>query len=91
MVLVQLSDPALGPVDVVYIARDEDVRDQRFLIVLFQREKGFLFDRTMGSTTVVELDDHGKLGDERLQAKLESAKATAKQARLAKVYVVRRS
>jgi hypothetical protein len=36
------ADPGLGPMEVVYIARDEDVLDQRYLIVLFQGEKGFL-------------------------------------------------
>ena len=33
------ADPGLGPVDVVYIDRDEDV--------LFQGEKGFLFDQAV--------------------------------------------
>ena len=59
----------------------------RYLIVLFQGEKGFLFDRTIGRTTVIELDDRGLSGDQRLAAKLESAKAAARTAKLSKVYV----
>src|SRR5579859_3621871 len=69
------ADPGLGPIDVVYLGRDEDVPDMRYLIVLFQGEKGFLVDRTIGRTTVIELDDRGLSGDQRLVAKLESAKA----------------
>jgi hypothetical protein len=77
----------LGPVDVVYLDRDEDVHDMRYLIVLFQGEKGSLFDRVAGSTTVIELDDRGLTGDERLGAKLEGGKAAASKAKLSKVYV----
>jgi len=83
------ADPGLGPMEVVYIARDEDVLDQRYLIVLFQGEKGFLIDRTAGRTMMIELDDRGLSGDERLEAKLASAKAARTKAKLSKVYVVR--
>ncbi len=83
------ADPALGPIETVYVERDEDVSDMRYLIVLFQGKKGFLFDRTIGRTTVIELDDRGLVGDQRLAAKLESAKVAAAKAKLSKVYVVK--
>lgn len=35
------ADPGLGPIDVVYVGRDEDVHDMRYLIVLFPGEKVF--------------------------------------------------
>jgi hypothetical protein len=88
-VAVLAADPAIGPAEVIYIGPNADVPDMRYLIVLFQGERAFLFDRIEGRTTIVELDDRGLNGDERLAAKLESAKAQAAKARLSKVYVVK--
>src|ERR1700682_251759 len=82
------ADPAIGPVDVIHIGPNADVPDMRYLIVLFQGERAFLFDRIAGRTTIVDLDDRGLTGDDRLIAKLESAKAAATRAKLSKVYVV---
>jgi hypothetical protein len=83
------ADPAIGPVEVIYIGPNVDVPDMRYLIVLFRGERAFLFDRIEGRTTIVDLDDRGLNGDERLAAKLESAKTQATKARLSKVYVVK--
>jgi hypothetical protein len=83
------ADPATGPVVVKYIASDEDVHDSRFLIVLFG-ERGFLFDRIAGKTTIIPLDDGGRSGAERHAAIVESAKAAAAREKLSAVYVVRR-
>src|SRR5437868_588225 len=86
---VLAADPATGPVDVVYIAPNHDVADRRFLLVLFGGERAFLFDRDTGRTTIAELDDRGLTGAARLEAKLESARASAARERLSKVYVVK--
>lgn len=83
------ADPAVGPVDVKYIAHDEPVRDSRYLIVLFG-EKGFIFDHIAGKTTIVPLNDGGLTGPERQTAIIESAKAAATREKLGRVYVVRR-
>lgn len=83
------ADPALGPVEVRYIAGDEPVRDPRYLIILFG-EKGFLFDHIAGRTTVIPLSDGGRTGDERHAALIESAKQAAVREKLGTVYVVRR-
>ena len=83
------ADPSVGPVDVVYIDPKRDVYDQRYLIVLFQGERAFLFDRAAGRTTIVDLDDRRLTGEAGLRAKLESAKAAAAKEKLGKVYVVR--
>jgi hypothetical protein len=83
------ADPEIGPVDVIHIGPNADVPDMRYLIVLFQGECAFLFDRIAGRTTIVDLDDRGLTGGDRLAAKLESAKAQAAKAKLSKVYVVR--
>jgi len=82
------ADPAIGPVEVRYIAHDEPVRDSRYLIVLFG-EKGFLFDHIAGKTTVVPLSDNGCTGEERHAAIVESAKAAAVREKVGTVYVVR--
>lgn len=87
--IVLAADPATGPVDVVYIAPNQDVVDRRFLLVLFGGERAFLFDRDKGSTLPVELNDRKLTGDARLEAMLESARAVAMRERLPKVYVVR--
>jgi hypothetical protein len=84
------ADPSLGPVEVVYVAPNEEVRDTRYLILLFGGERAFMFDRVAGRTTIVDLDDRGLAGEARLAAKLDSAKAAATKAKLSKVYVVKR-
>lgn len=83
------ADPGIGPAEVVYIGPNADVPDMRYLIVLFGGERAFLFDRIAGRTTIVELNDGGLPGDERLGAKLESARAAAAREKLSKVYVVK--
>src|SRR5579871_4710793 len=57
------ADPAIGPVEVRYIGAQHDVRDERFLIMLFAGERAFLFDRKKGTTATVPLDV-GKGGGE---------------------------
>jgi len=83
------ADPAIGPVEVIYIEANADVPDMRYLIVLFGGERAFLFDRVAGRTMIVELNDSGFSGDQRLEAKLENARTAAAREKLSKVYVVR--
>jgi len=88
---VLAADPATGPVNVVYIGPNHDVADRRFLLILFGGERAFLFDRDTGRTVIVDLEDRGLTGNARLEARLESAKASAARERLSKVNVVRHS
>ena len=83
------TDLATRPVEVVDIGPNADIPDMRYLILLFRGERAFLFDRIAGRTTIVELNDGGLSGDERLRAMLESAKAAAAREKLSKVYVVK--
>jgi len=82
------ADPAVGPVDVRYISAQQDVRDERFLIMLFGGERAFLFDRNKGTTTAVTLDVKVQ-GEARRDALIAAAKAAATRERLAVVYFVR--
>jgi len=70
---------------VIYIGPNTDVPNMRHLTVLFHGERASLFDRIEGQTAIVDLDDRGLKGDDRLAAKLESAKASVAKARLSKV------
>jgi hypothetical protein len=83
------ADPAVGPVEVRYIGAHQDVRDERFLIMLFAGERAFLFDRKKGTTAAVPLDV-GKLeGEARKEALIAAAKATATREKLLAIYFVR--
>ena len=83
------ADPAVGPVEVRYIGAQRDVRDERFLIMLFAGERAFLFDRKKGTTSIVPLDI-GKLeGEVRKDALIAAAKAVATRERLSAIYFVR--
>ncbi len=83
------ADPAVGPVEVRYISAQQDVRDERFLIMLFSGERAFLFDRKKGTTTTVPLDV-GKLeGEARRDALIAGAKAAATREKLSVIYFVR--
>ena len=84
------ADPSVGPVDVVYVDPKQDVYDVRYLILLFQGERGFLFDKIAGKTSIIDLDvDPALQSDARLQAKIECAKTEAAKLKLGKVYVVK--
>jgi hypothetical protein len=83
------ADPAIGPVEVRYIGSQQDVRDERFLIMLFGGERAFLFDRKKGSTATVPLDVGSADGDARKEALLTAAKAAATKEKLSVIYFVR--
>jgi hypothetical protein len=84
------ADPSVGPVDVVYVDPKRDVFDARYLILLFQGERGFLFDTIAGKTTIVDLEvDPALTGEARVLAKIERAKAEAARLKLGKVYVIK--
>ena len=83
------ADPALGPVEVRYIGARQDVRDERFLIMLFAGERAFLFDRKKGTTAAVPLDG-GKLeGEGRRDALIAAARVVAVREKLSVIYFVR--
>jgi hypothetical protein len=88
------ANPAIGPVEVRYIGAQQDVRDERFLILLFGGERAFLFDRKKGTTATVPLDV-GKAdivkaeGDARRDALIAAAKAAATKEKLSVIYFVR--
>ena len=84
------TDPSVGPVDVVHVDPKQDVYDERYLILLFQGERGFLFDRVAGRTSIFDLAvDPALEGDARLKAKIKSARLEAAKLKLGKVYVVK--
>jgi len=84
------ADPSTGPVDVIYLDPKRDVFDARYLILLFQGERGFLFDNLAGKTSTFELEVEPLLsGEARLQAKIARAKVEAARLKLGKLYVVR--
>jgi hypothetical protein len=84
------ADPAIGPVEVIHIGPNADVPDMRYLILLFQGERGFLFDTIAGKTSIVDLEvDPALTTEARLQAKIERAKTEAAKLKLGKVYVVK--
>jgi len=83
------ADPAIGPVEVRYIAAQQDVRDERFLILLFGGERAFLFDRKKGSTATVPLDVGKSEGDARRDALIAAAKVAATKEKLSVIYFVR--
>src|SRR5579871_1529979 len=83
------ADPAIGPVEVRYIGAQHDVRDERFLIMLFAGERAFLFDRKKGTTATVPLDVSKVEGDARREALITAAKAVATREKLSVIYFVR--
>jgi hypothetical protein len=82
------ADPAVGPVDVRFISAQQDVRDERFLILLFGGERAFLFDRKKGTTVAVPLDVK-VAGEARREALIAAAKAVATREKLSVIYFVR--
>jgi hypothetical protein len=92
------ADPAIGPVEVRYISAQQDVRDERFLILLFGGERAFLFDRKKGSTATIPLEvgksegdkvEGDKVeGDARRDALIAAAKAAATKEKLSVIYFV---
>jgi len=83
------ADPSIGPVEVRYIGAQQDVRDERFLIMLFNGERAFLFDRKKGSTATVPLDVGKAEGDARRDALMAAAKAASTREKLSVIYFVR--
>src|SRR6266567_1997343 len=83
------ADPAVGPVEIRYIGAQQDVRDERFLILLFGGERAFLFDRKKGTTATVPLDVGKAEGEARKEALLAAAKAAATREKLSVIYFVR--
>ena len=83
------ADPGVGPVEVRYIGAQQDVRDERFLIMLFSGERAFLFDRRKGTTAAVPLDVGKVEGEARKDALIAAAKAAAMREKLPAIYFVR--
>jgi hypothetical protein len=83
------ADPAIGPVEIRYIGAQQDVRDERFLIMLFGGERAFLFDRRKGNTATVPLDVGKAEGEVRKEALIAAAKAAATKEKLSVIYFVR--
>lgn len=83
------ADPAVGPVEVRYVGPQQDVRDDRFLMLLFGGERAFLFDRKKGTTSTVPLDAGKTEGEARKEALIAAAKAVAAREKLAVVYFAR--
>ena len=82
------ADPAIGPVEVRYIGAQQDVRDERFLIMLFSGERVFLFDRKKGTTVAVPLDVKVE-GEARREALIAAARSVATREKLSVIYFVR--
>jgi hypothetical protein len=83
------ADPGVGPVEVRYVGPQQDVRDDRFLMLLFGGERAFLFDRKNGTTSAVLLDAGNAQGEARKEALIAAAKVAAAREKLAVVYFVR--
>jgi hypothetical protein len=83
------ADPARGPIEVRYIGAQQDVRDERFMIMLFDGERTFLFDYRKGTTAPVMLDVKVE-GAERREALIDAAKAAATREKLSVIYFVQR-
>ena len=83
------ADPAIGPVEVRYIGAQQDVHDERFLIMLFAGERAFLFDRKNGTTAAVPLDVGKAEGAARSDALISAARAAAMREKLSVIYFVR--
>ena len=83
------ADPAIGPVEVRYIGAQQDVRDERFLIMLFAGERAFLFDRKKGTTAAVPLDVGKAEGAARTESLIAAARAAATREKLSVIYFVR--
>ncbi len=83
------ADPGIGPVEVRYIGAQHDVRDDRFLIMLFAGERAFLFDRKRGTTAAVPLDVGKVEGQARAEALIAAARAAAAREKLSVIYFVR--
>jgi hypothetical protein len=83
------ADPGIGPVEVRYIGAQQDVRDERFLIMLFSGERAFLFDRKKGTTAAVPLDVGMVEGRARTEALITAARAAAAREKLSVIYFVR--
>jgi hypothetical protein len=82
------ANPARGPIEVRYIGAQQDVRDERFMVMLFDGERTFLFDRRKGTTAPVILDVKVE-GAARPEALIDAAKAAATREKLSVVYFVR--
>jgi hypothetical protein len=82
------ADPSIGPVVVRYIGAQQDVRDERFLIMLFSGERAFLFDRKKGTTVAVALDVKIE-GEGRKEALIAAATSVATREKLPVIYFVR--
>ena len=83
------ADPGIGPVEVRYIGAQQDVRDERFLIMLFSGERAFLFDRKKGTTAAVPLDVGKVEGEARTEALIAAARTAATREKLSVIYFVR--
>jgi hypothetical protein len=82
------ANPARGPIEVRYIGAQQDVRDERFMIMLFDGERTFLFDHRRGTTVPVILDVKAE-GAARRDALIDAAKAAATREKLSVIYFVR--
>ena len=83
------ADPGRGPVEVRYISAQQDMRDERFLIMLFAGERAFLFDRKRGTTLIVPLDVDKVEGPARTEALIAAARTVAAREKLSVIYFVR--
>jgi hypothetical protein len=83
------ADPGLGPVEIRYIRPNDNIRDDRYIMLLFGGERAFLIDRLKGRTLSVPLDDGGLTGIDRLAKLQASAIAAATHERLRFLYVVK--
>ena len=83
------ANPARGPIEVRYIGAQQDVRDERFMMMLFDGERAFLFDRGKGTTVPVMLDVKVE-GVPRREALIDAARAAATREKLSVIYFVQR-
>jgi len=84
------ADPAIGPLEVIYVDTQEDVRAIRFAMFVYAERKLYFFDREKGRTTSTPLRVSKLSGVDQFQVFLEEAKSVARSKRFGDLFVVKR-